>query len=85
MLIKRIRTLILYIIQPDYLKKIAPFYLYRFIRSLSRSSTGSSTSGSGSGYTALTVNVLFSGFCSGLPARSVMLFMGMFMVYVSFG
>lgn len=52
------------------------------MRSLSRSSTGSSTSGSGSGYTASTVNVEVNGFCSGLPARSWMLFVGIVRVYV---
>ena len=31
------------------------------------------------GFVLSTVNVLFSGFCSGLPARSVMLFVGISM------
>ena len=47
------------------------------MRFLSRSSTGS---GSGYGSGVLNMNVLFSGFCSGLPARSVMLFMGILML-----
>ena len=56
------------------------------MRFLSRSSTGSSTSGStsgsGSGYTALNVNVLFSGFCRLFPARSFTALVGISMEYV---